>query len=383
MSSGVGERPMRARQLRVMHAPWTGKGTTNPYVRMWVGGCRSANVDIIPYSTRRLLREQVDVVHLNWPDGAVNRRSTTVALLRTIKVLLRPALAHLCGASVVWTAHNLSSHEQYHPWIEALLWRRFLPQVDAIVSLTAAAEGQIRSMHPSLSTVPISVIPHGNYSSELGPGPNDEPVYDLGMVGAVRRYKRHDEVVRVLREEPGIVGRVLIAGSAADPELGEELTAFARERPLTELRLGHLSDLEFEAAVRSCRIIVLAQTSALNSGAMLYALSCGRPVLAADLPTFREIRELVGDSWVLLFEPPLDAQELRNAVESAQRLSGEPDLSMLDWDRLGSIAADLYRAAAEGRSSWYRGFIDRLRNVRKNATRVGEADATPTGQTDT
>lgn len=336
-------------RLTVMHTPWV-RGTSNPYVRLWVSAVRRAGVDVEPFSTRQAWRRPPSVVHVNWPEVTLRHRRSRDAARDVLKLLASCALVRARGSRIVWTAHNLSSHERRHPWLERLLWRAFCPMVDAVHSLSLAGVDAVRARYP-VGRSPVFVVPHGHYADVLTPGTPEEPAYDLGMLGAVRRYKEHGAVLRLLPELAGPAPRVLVAGSASDPQLVAELQATPGAAQVTWALEEH-GDEAFQALVQSCRLVVVAQTSALNSGSLLYALSCGRPVLAADTPTFRELQQLVGERWLQLFAPPLTAQRLGEALEAARRLppGAAPDLASVDWEVLGARAARMYADVA-GRSA--------------------------------
>lgn len=328
-----------------MHTPWT-QGTRNPYVELWIQACRRAGVSVEPFSTRAAWRSRPAVVHVNWPEAALRHRRGRTAAWAVAKTLLSCAVVRARGCRIVWTAHNLSSHERRHPLLEQLLWRAFCPMVSAVHSLSAVGVSALRSQFP-IGGSPIYVVPHGHYADVLVDSCPDEPVHDLGMLGAVRHYKEHEAVLRVLPQLPGPVPSVLIAGPAPDPQLVRHLQGVLAS-PSVRWSLEDHDDRAFQCLVQSCRLVVVAQRAALNSGSLLYALSCGRPVLAPDTATFHELQELVGEQWLMLFPGDLTAGRLAEAMRASRGLpaGATPDLAAIDWDVLGPLAAQMYTAVA-------------------------------------
>ena len=88
-------------------------------------------------------------------------------------------------------------------------------------------------------------------------------------------------------------------------------------------------------------------------GALLVALSLGRPVLVPRSSTTEQIAAEVGARWVHLFDGPLTAAALLQAIAGAAvaQGAGEPDLRLRDWDSVGRQHADAYGKAIALRRS--------------------------------
>ncbi|WP_344342136.1 glycosyltransferase, partial [Streptomyces rhizosphaericus] len=105
-------------------------------------------------------------------------------------------------------------------------------------------------------------------------------------------------------------------------------------------------------AVRRADLVVLPYDEVDNSGSALFALSVGRPILVSDVAPFRELRQLVGDEWVWIYEGALTAAVLEVSLERARSLRDSkavPDLAALDWDTLGRATTDFYRRTVDRR----------------------------------
>ena len=268
------------------------------------------------------------------------------AAWRIAKTLARCLLARALGVRIIWTVHNLRSHEGRHPHLERLLWRIFCPQVDAVVSMTKAAVPEIRSTF-RLTRARFFIIPHGEYRPTLARLDVAAPVYDVGMLGAIRPYKRHELLLEAVAASDDASLRILIAGPASDSEYVSSLRAKYADARVT-WAVGHVPDLAFQRQVLACRLLVMPQ-DALNSGSLMYALSCGRPVLAVDTPTFREIADFVGKDWLQVFVPPLTMHTIDAALERLAELpAAGPDLSAFDWRSVGVLAARAYDEVVHG-----------------------------------
>lgn len=114
----------------------------------------------------------VHAVHLHWPDGAVLHPSLAKTVYRLFAFFALLALYKLMRIPVVWTAHNIRSHDALHPRLETLLWALLYPCLDAVITLKPVAEQPQLTRHPVLRTKPFVHIPHGEFASyyrEVGP----------------------------------------------------------------------------------------------------------------------------------------------------------------------------------------------------------------------
>jgi beta-1,4-mannosyltransferase len=85
-----------------------------------------------------------------------------------------------------------------------------------------------------------------------------------------------------------------------------------------------------------------------NSGALVYALSVGRPVLARRSPYNDAMARGIGEQWLMLYDGELTAEVLRDALIRTQP-AGLPDLSRWDWSTSIALHVACYRAVAAGK----------------------------------
>ena len=68
---------------------------------------------------------------------------------------------------VVWTVHNVASHERRAtPRLRAMHRRLLVEEVDGLLSLTAGGLAAARAAYPELAGVPGAVTPHGHYRDD-------------------------------------------------------------------------------------------------------------------------------------------------------------------------------------------------------------------------
>ena len=60
-----------------------------------------------------------DILHIHWPNNILTDRLWPRSAVKALLLQLALRWVRLRGRKVVWTAHDIVSHDQYHP-----SWRR-------------------------------------------------------------------------------------------------------------------------------------------------------------------------------------------------------------------------------------------------------------------
>ena len=92
---------------------------------------------------------------------------------------------------------------------------------------------------------------------------------------------------------------------------------------------------------------MLPYRSMHNSGAVLLALSLGRPVLVPANQVNDDLAAEVGPQWVLRYAGPLTTQVLAAAIAelAAHPVTGQPNLTARQWPALGTQHVQVYEEA--------------------------------------
>ena len=351
-------RRVRADPTRVLMRPAPGHDQVNPYVPLLGAALADQGVRVAPLSLRSVLREPPAVLHVHWPEANLSHRRTARAAWRTTKVLLLLAAGRARGSVVVWTAHNLGTHERTHPGLEQLFWRVFPRLPDAVLSLTGAGVEEVRATLPRLRPVPTHVTPHGHYRDVYEHGAAarargraalglDEHVPLVLFAGHVRRYKNVGALVAAF-QALDLDAHLAVLGGCHDAALAAEITEQVGDDPRTTLRLAPVPAEELGATVAAADLVVLPFQDVFNSGSAVLALSADRPLLLPESPAFAELAALAGDAWVRTYRPPLTPAVLADALAWATS-PGRPTccpLPGMDWPSVARRTAAAYRATA-------------------------------------
>lgn len=229
------------------------------------------------------------------------------------------------GGRLVWTVHNVLPHDTRFPDVDTDLRRGVVARADIVHVLSAGTVAAAASRY-AIPPEKVLHLPHpaylGVYRDEVtdadarrayGLGVDD---LVFGLVGNLRPYKGLDELLDAFESTVSAPPaarrrRLLIAGTpGADPSI-DALLARARANPDVVVDARRIPADELAIPLRASDVIVLPYRSSLNSGALLLALSFGRPVIAAASP---HVSETVGPDASITFEP-----EDRGALATALR----------------------------------------------------------------
>lgn len=304
------------------------------------------------WSAKGLTAANVAIVH--WPYellgiGGWKRLKRLLRIYRDIRTARRK------GLKLVWVAHNIAPHDGGR--LSNLLMRLFLRHLDGVIHLSAASRRALQESYPVPAHVQQIETVHGHYLDTMAtPVRPISPVNDevrLCYFGQVRRYKNVETLADAVEALQDDRVRLSIVGRRMDAGLASELEAIAARSDKINLQLSDafLTDQQIEQAIDDAHGVVLPYRAIMNSGAAVLALSRGRPILAPRMGSLPELADLVGSDWVRLFDGELDGAALQQFVDwlRTRSAASAPDLSSLDWKRVGRDIAGLVDRLSERR----------------------------------
>ena len=335
---------------------WPLRTSLNPYTgQVFSNLGQEVKVDGWPGN---LLR-RYHVWHAHWPDALLGIPNTAHTVFKLSGMFATIDFLRARGTKLVWTIHNLASHEARHPRLEAWFWRQFIPRVDGAISLSAIGLQMALERFPGLNQVPTKVIPHGHYR-DLYPQTSGDSRAALGIpqdakvlmfFGAVRAYKNVDSLIRAFRTLHREHAILYIVGNPNSPELAEHLEREASLDQRVVLRFKFVKATDVSTYLSSANLVVLPFREVLNSGSALLALSCNRPVLVPLLGAMGELKGEFSDRWVRTFSGPLDGPTLESALDWAMdtaRPAVTPMPEKYNWDRIGFETLQFYNRVVSG-----------------------------------
>lgn len=173
---------------------------------------------------------------------------------------------------------------------------------------------------------PVEVVPH--FIEARGPlqglgeakaGLDLEGRRVVTVLGFIHARKGHDLALKALERLGDGTTLVFAGGEVREgPGFVSELREFIHRRGLdARVRItGYLTDPELDMYMAATDVALLPFRDAAASGSLSTWFSAGRPVVASDIPFFREYRRLAPS--VIRLVPPEDPAALAAEVERAE-----------------------------------------------------------------
>lgn len=273
--------------------------SSNPYLDLFYGALSSYGVQTIEgfrLSPKWLVskRSDIDAVHFHWPEWLWNGRfDRSVRALLKLFVTIR--LAKALGIKLIWTIHNLDTHEG-GDWQDRWGQRLLAYHCDLLIVHSQGTAMRVRErLRPHGVVV---VMPHGSYEGHYPePRPRATVLEELGLkddrpvlccIGRLRDYKGLDLSCEACAELGDEV-QLLIAGT---PHSGFDIAPlehYAEILPQLTLMARTLDDQEFADIISVSDAALLPYRQITGSGALLAAWTEGCGVIASDLDFFREM----------------------------------------------------------------------------------------------
>lgn len=295
----------------------TASSKRNPYMALLTEHLRRRGLDVEAgvepqgtIATRALTRGLPDILHLHWLNIFFLRNDPTPLESALTGGWMTGSLglfsaAQSSGTRIVWTAHNLGNHENRMKWADAYFHREIARMADGIIAHSRHAKSKVVEEFDLQNPDKIDVIPHGNYLStypneisanearrELGL-PQDVPV--LLFVGLIRPYKNVPRLVETFSTEfPDAEARLVVAGSASSDALERNVRDAAATDPRVQLHLEYIPDEDLQIYLNAADAVVLPYRDILTSGSAVLAMSFGRPIVAPNIGTIRDVVEEEG-----------------------------------------------------------------------------------------
>ncbi|MGQ0765614.1 MAG: glycosyltransferase family 4 protein [Gemmatimonadota bacterium] len=293
-----------------------------------------------------------DVVHLHWAEWAWQSRGIRLLQrggLRMLERFLDGAAA--AGLPVIWTVHNLASHER-----SGATDRRGFALLHSRVRLrifhSRSSLEEAHAMYPEAGEA--CVMYHGNYDGvfaatrsraavrrELGLGGQEERL--LLMAGNLRRYKGHTTAVAALQSLSGAHHRYHLLAAGREGA-GSRWKLRNRRTPGVTVIPRLMSDHEMADLHSAADAVLLPYEHVTGSGALMTALTLGRGVITSNHQYFSEMLALDQRAGVVAREnsPAGLAAAIGDFFAVDQGVRGEAARGLADalrWpDLVGPIA---------------------------------------------
>lgn len=326
--------------MKILAWPRGSTDDLNPYVKLIYSEFSSPLTTLENFKPLVFQKNIPNIFHIHWPEAIFwlpRRRFSIFPFLAALNVLLVGLRVRLNGGLVALTLHNLTPHEKLSP-LDRIIWIIYknilLAETNLMVSLSQDALNLYELKNPSARKINSIIIEHPHYrtcypspksqaiSREFFRLPKDKKI--IGMIGSMRASKRTPEAITTFLSSANPDELLFVIGACTEDHWKEiELAKNGDDRVFVTRQ--SLSDQMLVDAVAACDLILLNQAAMLNSGTALLSLSFNRPLVSTKAGSLEELQKSVGNKWIELYDAPLNAKKLRNALNSIY--SNNRDLS--------------------------------------------------------
>jgi len=257
-----------------------------------------------------LFKWKPDILHLHWPHPYMIKSSLIGSWLRSCRLIMELKIIQMTGTKLVWTVHNLVSHDSRYPHTEKYFLRKLSNLVDRIIIHEKSAI-QVVSEHLTIRNPEIiSVIPHGNYigyypdnvtreqaRSELNLKPG---ALVLLFIGQIRPYKGVSELISAFKRLNSDNLELIIAGAVTSQNLLEELNNMISGDSRIRFYPGYIEDNKLQYYFRVADLVVLPYKNVLTSSSLVLAMGFDCCCLVPDLGI---LAETVGHDAGFVYDP--------------------------------------------------------------------------------
>lgn len=285
------------------------------------------------------------IIYIHFPDSCFFTESSWKMLVKFSVFMLSILWSRFSGSRIVWEVNNLRSHERRFPLFESILMAVFVRSISGVIHLSKSSACEAPKLYPTLKEKPSIIIPHPNFR-HLYPkrGEPERGRRILGVekgntvlmaFGLIRRYKGTKELVEQFKKIEGPALRLAVAGRPADPAYAREIQDAAQSDTRIRLIFREILDEELPDLFAAVALNCATFRAILNSGSAILALSFACPVIAPRLGSLRNLEELVGANWVMLYDGELNPEILCKAISWARKdRSSVPALGFCDIEKI-------------------------------------------------
>ncbi|MBK1856510.1 hypothetical protein JO972_16190 [Verrucomicrobiaceae bacterium 5K15] len=290
-----------------------------------------------------------DILHIQWPE-AWRWEKKPKRLMMAGYFLFLPLLKFLFQIKVINTVHNLKPHSKQSNFAH-WLYVRTLKQSEGFVHLTDSGKKEFLIEHPWASNRKHATIPHPDYARQLSSLNRDEARKKLGLsqsetriayFGYIKPYKGVDRLIETfLKLKISPESASLWVGGNTSEGMKKTLIDLTCDSSNIQLQLEYVAEDELETQVKAADWVVLPYFSGLNSGAAVYALSCGSRAVVPDTSVMRELDKLTGGGSFKYFRQADFTKVLSSVFTWSGGLSStELNLDALGHQRIGKLYLD-------------------------------------------
>lgn len=347
--------------MKVIFIPDYSKG--NPYQKALADSLSKERVEV-SFSTNFRLYSVLssvknhwkpDILHVHWLHPFLLSSSRGKTILKSISFIGYLLKLKLFGIKIVWTVHNILSHEGEFSSLELFFSKILAKLCNKLIVHCPSAKREVMKVY-GVSDSSIAVIPHGNYihsyKNVIGKAQARERLKISTEIvflyfGQIRPYKGIDELIDASEKLNFPKAELLIVGKPYNKEIAVDIKKKCKNKNIKTI-FKFITDDELQVYMNASDIVVLPYKDLLTSGAVILAMSFGKPIIA---PAIGCISDILDDKSSFLYRSEenglLEAMQraLNTDVENLKSM-GEHNFELakqLEWSDIAKGTYEVYR----------------------------------------
>lgn len=277
---------------------------------------------------RNILRHRVKLLHLHWIEGysGLSAKNIFLCIIKFFLFIVDTFVAKvILKTKIVWTIHNLYSHEIYYPKIEKLSRKYFSILSDAIICHCSYAK-KLFQKEFSVFQDKIYIIKIGNYHNTYkNEFPQEKARQSLKLkkedfifliFGPLRPYKGILNLIKNFNKlDANPHAKLLIVGKPENSLFKKHIEKAVIDNQNINLIFGFVPDDEIQIFMNASDLVVFSYNKILTSAGILLAMNFRKPIIA---PRLGCIPETIDRKGAFLYDFK-DENGLINALEKAMK----------------------------------------------------------------
>ena len=310
---------------------------------------------IFPLS-RAIRNSETRILHLHWVQDLIasNEPNFLRACIRYclfyFDLLI---LRFVLKVPIIWTVHNLQSHEMNWPGLDIMGRRMLAKRSKQITVMGNYAVSTVAATY-GIPTSKISVIHHGNFSGVLPKfGKQNEIKQELGyqpeesiflFFGNVRPYKGVEDLIKAFEnlDEPN--SHLIVAGRPVKMN-AEYITNLTKDERI-HFDLRFIPNDLLAKYINAADVLVFPYKNILTSGSIILAISQGKIFVAPDLGTIADYYRPGGGVLYQSNDPGALEKALKKAMHLDKEKAKVVNLALakeLSWESISKAYKALYQ----------------------------------------
>ncbi|MHA1380616.1 MAG: glycosyltransferase family 4 protein [Candidatus Helarchaeota archaeon] len=347
--------------MKIIFIPDYNKG--NPYQKALADSLSKEGVSVNFGTARRLFPVltscrnywKPDILHIHWQHPFLLASSGVKTILKSTSFIAELLILKLLGVKIVWTVHNLVSHESNFSLLETFFTKLLTKLCNKIIVHCPFAKSKVMNKYRARESQ-IAVIPHGNYISwyknvitksqargRLNLSNNDVVFLYFGQI---RPYKGTSELIEAFKKLGCQQTKLLIVGKPLNDEVAKDMLNRCKGNENIETIFEFIPNDEIQIYMNAVDVIVLPYKDILTSGAVILAMSFGKPVIVPAIGCIPDVLDIEGSILYNSSEKEGLLKAMQCALDVDLQKIGKHNFELakkLRWDKIAKRTYGAYR----------------------------------------